>query len=88
MEPLVTLLALVLGVSTIVLGRYVSLGSLLGLLAAPLLVLAKGSFMLPYFLLSLALMVLAFLRHIENIKRLKAGTERRLGEKAISKEQA
>ena len=81
-EPLTTLLSLAMGVTTIYLGRYVSLGSLIGLLAAPLMLLARGNFVFPYFYLGVAMAVLTFWRHRENIKRLAEGSERRLGDKA------
>jgi acyl phosphate:glycerol-3-phosphate acyltransferase len=81
-DPLTTLLSLVMGVTTIYLSRYVSLGSLIGLLAAPLMLLARGNFLFPYFYLGVAMAVLTFWRHRENIKRLAEGSERRLGEKA------
>ncbi len=85
-EPLLTLMVCVLGVSTIALGRYVSLGSLVGVIAAPLMLLARGNFLFPYLYLALAIMLLALYRHRENVERLQAGTERRLGEQARPKE--
>lgn len=81
LEPLLTLMVVVLGLATIGLGRYVSLGSLVGVMAVPLMLLSRGNFLFPYLYLSLAIVVLAFLRHRENIVRLQAGTERRLGER-------
>jgi glycerol-3-phosphate acyltransferase PlsY len=81
-DPIATLLSLILGVTTIALGRYVSLGSIIGLMAAPLMLLARGNFIFPYFYLSIAMFLLAVWRHRENIKRLAVGNERRLGEKA------
>lgn len=80
-DPFISLLLIILGVSTMLLGRYVSLGSLVGVIAAPLLFLAKGNILFPYFFLTVAIMVLVIYRHRENIKRLAAGVERRLGEK-------
>jgi acyl phosphate:glycerol-3-phosphate acyltransferase len=80
-DPIVTLLSMVIGVSTIALGRYVSLGSIIGLMTPPLMLLARGNFLFPYFYLSIALAVLAIWRHRENIQRLAKGVERRLGEK-------
>ena len=85
-EPLLTLMACVLGLATVALGRYVSLGSLVGVLAAPLMLLARGYFLFPYLYLALAIMLLAFYRHSENIARLQAGTERRLGERLKEKD--
>jgi glycerol-3-phosphate acyltransferase PlsY len=81
-DPLVTLLSVIIGVTTIYLGRYVSLGSIIGMMAPPLMLLARGNFVPAYFFLALAFSFLAFLRHRENIKRLTQGVERRLGEKA------
>jgi acyl phosphate:glycerol-3-phosphate acyltransferase len=80
-DPIATLLSLVIGITTIYLGRYVSLGSMIGLMAAPLMLLSRGNFVPAYFYLAVALSALAFLRHKENIKRLADGVERRLGER-------
>ncbi len=80
-DPLVTVLAMFLGISTIALGRYVSLGSLIGVLSAPVMILARGSFIFPYFFLTIAIAALVFYKHRENIEKLAKGTERRLGEK-------
>ncbi len=80
-DPITTLLAAVLGISTIAFGRYVSLGSIIGLLAPPLMLLSKGNFQFPYFYLSVAMAALAMWRHRENIQRLAKGVERRLGDK-------
>lgn len=80
--PLISVMAIVLGVFTIIVSRFVSLGSLVGMLALPLLVLAKGTLPLPYLLLAIAISALAIVRHRDNIRRLLAGNERRLGEKA------
>ncbi len=81
-NPLVAGLCVLLGVFTILLSRYVSLGSMVGLFAAPLMLLASLSFPMPHLYLAIALAALAILRHRENIRRLIAGTERRLGERA------
>jgi glycerol-3-phosphate acyltransferase PlsY len=79
-SPLATLLATFLALLTIALGRYVSLGSIIGMTAAPLLLLASVSFPMPYLYLGLTMALLAIVRHRENLVRLAAGTERRLGE--------
>ncbi len=81
-NPLVTALCVVLGVFTILLSRYVSLGSMVGLFAAPLMLVASLSYPMPDLYLGIALAALAILRHRENIRRLISGTERRLGERA------
>src|SRR5690606_33587373 len=43
LEPLVALFCIVLGVFTILVSRYVSLGSLVGMVALPLFLIARGS---------------------------------------------
>lgn len=81
-NPLVTLVCTVLGIATIALGRYVSLGSLVGMLAGPLFLLARADFTAPELTLAIALVALAFVRHAENVRRLADGSERRLGERS------
>jgi acyl phosphate:glycerol-3-phosphate acyltransferase len=80
-DPIVTLLSMIIGISTIALGRFVSLGSIIGLMCPPLMLLARGNFQFPYFYLAVAMSALAIWRHRENIQRLAKGVERRLGEK-------
>jgi glycerol-3-phosphate acyltransferase PlsY len=60
--------------------RYVSLATLSGLLALPLLILllTKETFL---FWTGWLFFLLILFRHRENIKRLLAGTERKFGEK-------
>ena len=69
-------------VAVVALTRFVSLGSLLAMLFYPLFVLYfsadKG-----VILLSCAVLCLIIFRHLGNIKRLLAGNERKLGEKAV-----
>lgn len=61
--------------------RYVSAGSMTGGVAATVLALALGR--PPWEVFTVALMAaLIFFTHRENLRRLQAGTERRLGEKA------
>jgi glycerol-3-phosphate acyltransferase PlsY len=86
-DPLVTVLAAALGLITMALGRYVSLGSLVGMAAAPLLLLASDNELPSEFVLAIALALLAFYRHKGNLDRLAAGTERRIGEKTPSSPQ-
>jgi glycerol-3-phosphate acyltransferase PlsY len=81
-NPLVSALCVLLGVFTILLSRYVSLGSMVALFAAPLMLIASLSYPMPDLYLAIALAALAILRHRENIRRLISGTERRLGERA------
>ncbi len=64
--------------------RYVSLGSLSGAIVGSIVILAQAALgYLPpgYAALAIAA-VLVVVRHLDNIERLRAGTERKLGEKA------
>jgi acyl phosphate:glycerol-3-phosphate acyltransferase len=81
--PVVTLAVGAVGVLTIALGRYVSLGSLVALFSAPLFLVMRP-FSVPQLFLVLSLLLLVFIRHRENIKRLAEGTERRLGDKGAA----
>lgn len=78
--PAVTLAAAAIGIFAIVVGRYVSLGSLVGMFSAPLLLL-MGDWSPASLLLAIALFALAMLRHRDNLVRLWQGTERRFGER-------
>ena len=82
-EPLVTLLIAILAISIMVVCRYVSLGALMGCYSAPLLLIARGDIVWAHFVLAIVLVTLAFIRHRSNLIKLAAGTERRLGEKAV-----
>lgn len=81
-NPVVTVVAAVLGIFTIAIGRYVSLGSMVGMVSAPLFLLASGVFPVPDLALATILALLALYRHRENLRRLAKGTERRLGQPA------
>ncbi|MCS7068469.1 MAG: glycerol-3-phosphate 1-O-acyltransferase PlsY [Meiothermus sp.] len=87
LDPLVALLAFPVGVLTMWLTRFVSAGSMIGGLTAVLMTLALGR---PWWeiLTVLVLAALIFWTHRENIKRLQAGNERRLGEKSPAPEEA
>ena len=80
LSPLMALFSMVLGVFTILVSRYVSLGSLVGMVALPLFLIVSGA-PTAYLLLGLVLAALAVLRHRTNIQRMLAGTESRLGQK-------
>ncbi|HZK25347.1 MAG TPA: glycerol-3-phosphate 1-O-acyltransferase PlsY [Oscillospiraceae bacterium] len=79
--PLVLLIAASIGVSLIALTRYVSLGSITGALAIPIIMI---HFHLPplYLIFGAGIAMMAIWRHRENISRLLRGTERKLGKKA------
>lgn len=81
LDPVLALCTFPIGVATMLLTRYVSAGSMVGGVAAFVLSLALRRPLWEVgtvFLMAL----LIFWTHRENLKRLQAGTERRLGEKA------
>lgn len=80
-DPLVALMALTLGIFTILVSRYVSLGSLVGMVALPLFIIVRGAVVWPYLLLAVTVTSLAVYHHRDNIRRLLAGNERRIGER-------
>ncbi len=80
LDPPLALWALTLGLTVILLTRYVSAGSLTGGVAGLVLALALGRPLWEVGLLAL-LAGLLFLTHRENLRRLWSGTERRLGER-------
>ncbi|WP_216321651.1 glycerol-3-phosphate 1-O-acyltransferase PlsY [Deinococcus aestuarii] len=77
--PVAGLGVFVIGVAAILLTRFVSAGSILGAVAAVLLTLVTAQ---PVWLILIvtALTALLVWQHRENIRRLQAGNERRLGE--------
>jgi acyl phosphate:glycerol-3-phosphate acyltransferase len=85
-DPLVTVLAVVLFALTLWLTRFVSLASLLAVAGALLMLLARLDAdpdvvaAAPKLTTALVLALLAFVRHRENIARLRGGSERRFGE--------
>jgi glycerol-3-phosphate acyltransferase PlsY len=83
-QPLVILAAVVVGLPTMLISRYVSLGSMLGSIAAAivvvvLVVLGQMDMLSILFVL---LPIFVVVSHKDNIERLLKGTERKLGEKA------
>lgn len=78
-SPLTAAGALIVFMVTVAISRYVSLGSVLAALSAPLLVLMLGHPQ-PIFLATLFIAMLAVWRHRSNIKRLMDGTENRFKE--------
>jgi len=81
LDPLVALLTFPVGILTMWLTRFVSAGSMIGSLTAVVVAIALRR---PFWeiLTVLVLAGLIFWTHRENIKRLQAGSERRLGDKA------
>jgi glycerol-3-phosphate acyltransferase PlsY len=84
LAPLPTAIAFAVFTVTVAATRYVSLGSLLAALALPAALLATAGAAawrdrLPALLASSAIAVVVVVRHRDNLKRLLAGTESRLG---------
>lgn len=69
MDPLMALVVIAIGVGTIIISKYVSLGSVTAMISYPILVIVTGGD-LPYIIFSTVLMILAVVKHKENIKRL------------------
>jgi len=81
--PLATLLLAVFFVLVVLVSRYVSLGSILAAAALPVTALWSGQPpVIIWFTLALAIFVIY--KHRPNINRLLAGTEPRLGKKAVN----
>ena len=87
LTPLPALAALPVFLVVVVTTRYVSLGSLLGAICVPFGALALGASR-PAVLGAVGVVVIVVLRHHENIARLRAGTERRVGERRTPGAQA
>lgn len=69
MNPFMALIVIAIGVGTIIISKYVSLGSVTAMISYPILVAATGGD-LPYIVFSSVLMILAVVKHKANIKRL------------------
>jgi glycerol-3-phosphate acyltransferase PlsY len=82
-NPWITLLALAVGIPTILISRYVSLGSILGAAAAALaiILMVLAGYETPLYLLFLPLGIFIIVAHKDNIERLLKGTERKIGER-------
>ena len=69
MNPFMALVVIAIGVGTIIISKYVSLGSVTAMISYPILVAVTGGDA-PYILFSTVLMLLAVIKHRANIKRL------------------
>ncbi len=78
-KPLIALLCVSIGIAVLFKFKYVSLASIVGIIVLPFTIIIYG---FNYFLFGLILALLAIYRHRENIKRLLAGNERKIGEKS------
>lgn len=79
--PLIGSIVVVAAVLVIALTRYVSLGSLTGAVLLPVMIMSMENNNIPLLVFSIVLALLAIYRHRGNIKRLREGTERKLGSK-------
>jgi len=82
LEPFSTIIGLVIWTVLFLKYRYVSLGSIVGAAALPILIAVfnqNGLLRYPVFYLSLLVAVLVVVRHKSNIGRLLKGTENRIG---------
>ncbi len=82
LAPLQTLLTLLIFVAVVFSSGYVSLGSLTGALALPVLLAASVGFRSPLFVVSILTFVFVVWTHRANIRRLRDGTEYRFGRAA------
>jgi glycerol-3-phosphate acyltransferase PlsY len=78
-DPWVSLTALAVFALTLAFGRMVSLASVVAVAATPLMLLLLGDSTAPKVALAFALALVIVWRHQDNLARLAAGTERRLG---------
>jgi glycerol-3-phosphate acyltransferase PlsY len=81
--PVVSLASAAVGIFTIAVGRYVSLGSVVALFSAPLFLVMRP-FSTPQLFLISVMTLLVLFRHRDNLVRLAAGSERRLGENSVT----
>ena len=85
LSPLVAGVGFLVGVSIILVSRYASLGSLIGCLVIPAGLLVQSLFVpVPFVVILYGVFVAGMIifQHRDNIGRLKAGTERKLGARA------
>ena len=79
--PLAAIIALIVGVIVIAVGKYVSLGSMSGAVVLPIATAIIENGNIPMLLFMTLVAILALIRHHQNIERLIAGTERKLSVK-------
>jgi acyl phosphate:glycerol-3-phosphate acyltransferase len=78
-DPWVTLTALVIFALTVLFGRMVSLASVVAVCATPIMLVTLGEANVSKTVLAFTLALLSVWRHRDNLARLAAGTERRIG---------
>lgn len=86
LAPTATLVALGAFITVVAVSRYVSLGSLVGALSLPVILLWQADAALtPLVLVGFAIAAFVCWTHRENVKRLVRGEERRIGGASLSK---
>ena len=81
LEPIATVISLIVWVIAVAITRYVSLGSLLFVICLPIAILAIEQYITLVLLAAIVAMVFAIYKHRSNIGRLLNGTERKIGQK-------
>lgn len=79
MNPLIALICLVFFILIVVITKYVSLGSILGIGLSPIIMIINNN--TKGLIVTLFLTISVAITHKENIKRILNGTERKVGEK-------
>ena len=79
LAPVAALCAMAAFTVTVVLSRYVSLGSLVGAAVLPIVLVVTERGVTPIVIVSAAVCAFVFWTHRANIERLRQGTERRMG---------
>ena len=80
MTPLPALFGLLVWIAVLLVFRYTSLAALTASVCIPAVIFLSSGFG-PYFVFSLVAAFLIFIRHQDNIKRIFAGTEHRVGQR-------
>jgi glycerol-3-phosphate acyltransferase PlsY len=80
MTPLPALFGLLVWIAVLLVFRYTSLAALTASVCIPAVIFLSSGFG-PYFVFSLVAALLIFIRHQDNIKRIFAGTEHRVGQR-------
>ncbi|HIE30170.1 TPA: glycerol-3-phosphate 1-O-acyltransferase PlsY [Candidatus Poribacteria bacterium] len=81
LEPIATVISLIVWVIAVAITRYVSLGSLLFVICLPLATLAIKQDITAVLVAAILAMLFAIYKHRSNIVRLLNGTERKIGQK-------
>lgn len=81
LNPIISILAIVVWVVVMIITRYASLSSILAMISIMIFtILFKQSY--EYILFSAIIIVLSIFKHKENIKRLRSGNEKKIGKKS------